>query len=215
MRGTSAEAEQRAPQSERLPQPQRRSPEWNGVGAKRFAGHSCHCGEAGLKMRRGWSCFADTRQKPHPTSSIRTRVFSSFSRKCVGGDGHPGGVCRHLNDPQIFGTRIVLRFSSARAETRCGGGVHGQPTRTVRLGGLKLKLHRIAQRLANSIQRGCGEAADRPLHLVVLNGLQTLHIGVARLAEEPLLWSRSSGAGGRGVSESNSLSARRMRGFSP
>ncbi len=31
-------AEQRAPQSERLPQPQRRSPEWNGDGAKRFAG---------------------------------------------------------------------------------------------------------------------------------------------------------------------------------
>jgi hypothetical protein len=38
VRGTSAEAEQRAPQSERLPQPKRRSPEWNGVGAKRFAG---------------------------------------------------------------------------------------------------------------------------------------------------------------------------------
>jgi hypothetical protein len=31
-------AEQRAPQSERLPEPQRKSPEWNGVGAERFAG---------------------------------------------------------------------------------------------------------------------------------------------------------------------------------
>ena len=40
VRGTSAEAEQRAPQSERLPQPERKSPEWNGVGAKRFAGPS-------------------------------------------------------------------------------------------------------------------------------------------------------------------------------
>jgi hypothetical protein len=38
VRGTSAETEQRAPQSERLPQPQRRSPEWNEAGAERFAG---------------------------------------------------------------------------------------------------------------------------------------------------------------------------------
>jgi hypothetical protein len=30
--------QQRAPQSERLPQPQRRSPEWNEAGAERFAG---------------------------------------------------------------------------------------------------------------------------------------------------------------------------------
>jgi len=32
-------------------------------------------------MQRGWSSFADTRQKPNATSSIRTRVFSRFSRR--------------------------------------------------------------------------------------------------------------------------------------
>jgi hypothetical protein len=73
-------------------------------------------------MQRGWSSFADTRQKNQPTSSIRTRVFSSFSRQCVGGDVHPVGVRRHLNDPLIFGTRLVVTFSSARAETSFGGG---------------------------------------------------------------------------------------------
>jgi hypothetical protein len=73
-------------------------------------------------MRRGWSSFADTRKKTHPTSSIRTRVFSRFSRQCVGGDVHPVGVRRHLNDSPIFGTRLVVPFSSARAETRFDGG---------------------------------------------------------------------------------------------
>ena len=29
-------------------------------------------------MQRGWSSFADTRQKPNATSSIRTRVFLCF-----------------------------------------------------------------------------------------------------------------------------------------
>jgi len=59
-------------------------------------------------MRRGWSSFADTRQKPVATSSIRTRGFSCFSRQCVGGDVHPVGVRRHLNGPQIFGRRNIV-----------------------------------------------------------------------------------------------------------
>ena len=73
-------------------------------------GHSCHCGEAGSKMQRGWSSFADTRQKPIATTSILTRVFSCFSRRCVGGDVHPVGVRRQLNDSQIFGTHLVVTF---------------------------------------------------------------------------------------------------------
>jgi hypothetical protein len=50
---------------------------------------------------------------------------------------------------------------------------------------------RFAQRLTNSILRGGGEAADRPLYLVVLNGLQSLHIGVALLARQPAIVTRN------------------------
>ena len=50
---------------------------------------------------------------------------------------------------------------------------------------------RFAQRLTNSIQRGGGEADDQPLHLVVLNGLQSLHIGVALLARRPAIVTRN------------------------
>jgi hypothetical protein len=77
-------------------------------------------------MRRGWSRFADTRQNTHPTSTIRTRVFSRFSQQCVGGDVHLVGVSRHLNDPRIFGTRIVVTFD--RREPRrvsTGAGASG------------------------------------------------------------------------------------------
>lgn len=65
-------------------------------------------------MQRGWGSFADTRQKPNANSSIRTRGFSRFSRKCVGGDVHPVGVRRHLSDSRIFGRLIVVTIPLAQ-----------------------------------------------------------------------------------------------------
>ena len=50
---------------------------------------------------------------------------------------------------------------------------------------------RFVQRLTNCILRRGGEAADRPLYLVVLNGLQSLHIGVALLARQPAIVTRN------------------------
>ena len=83
-------------------------------------------------MQRGWSSFADTRQKPIATSSIRTRVFSFFSRRCVGGDVHPVGVRRRLHGSRIFGRCSIVTISLAQpgrvsAEAGACGAERNQP----------------------------------------------------------------------------------------
>ena len=66
VRGTSAEAEQRPAQSERLSQLSESLPEWrirrSGGGAERFVAPFVTLRRSRTKMQRGWSSFADTRQ---------------------------------------------------------------------------------------------------------------------------------------------------------
>jgi hypothetical protein len=55
-----------------------------------------------------------------------------FSRKCVGGDVHPVGVCWHLNDPRIFRSRIIVIISPVQtgrvlAESAACGAKVNQP----------------------------------------------------------------------------------------
>ena len=83
-------------------------------------------------MQRGWSSFADTRQKTVVASLIRTRVFSCFSRRCVGGDVHPVGVRRHLHGSRIFGRGSIVTISQAQpgrvsAEAGACGAERNQP----------------------------------------------------------------------------------------
>jgi len=87
-------------------------------------------------MQRGWSSFADTRQKTHPTSSIRTRVFSSFSRQCVGGDVHPVGVRRHLIGLQFFSgeSRFCGRWGNVAGGGAAVGGNREERISTRRIG---------------------------------------------------------------------------------
>ena len=53
-------------------------------------------------MQRGWSSFADTRQITFSNTIGEDQRIRIFSRQCVGVDGHPVGVRRHLNDPRIY-----------------------------------------------------------------------------------------------------------------
>ena len=76
-------AEQRASQSERLPQPQRRSPEWNGDGAKRFAGpfvtlrRSRTQVAARVEQLRGHTA----KTNPHPLDPDES-IFMFFAEVC-------------------------------------------------------------------------------------------------------------------------------------
>ncbi len=53
-------------------------------------------------MQRGLSSFADTRRITFSNTIGEDQRIKLFSRLCVGGDGHPVGVRRHLNDPRIY-----------------------------------------------------------------------------------------------------------------
>jgi len=106
VRGTSAEAEQRPAQSERLSQLSESLPEWrirrSGGGAERFVAPFVT-----LRRSRTMRLSAGgTASRTHGSSAFKkqsARISESdvISRQCVGGDGHPVGVRRHLNDPRI------------------------------------------------------------------------------------------------------------------
>ena len=51
-------------------------------------------------MQRGWSSFADTGEILG-SSVMRVLIWTRSCGGCVGGDVHPVGVRRHLNDPRI------------------------------------------------------------------------------------------------------------------
>jgi hypothetical protein len=64
--------------------------------------------------RRGWSSFADTRQFNFSKTLDEDQKLSHFTRQCVGGDGHPVGGNRHLNDPCIYERKFVVQFKWAQ-----------------------------------------------------------------------------------------------------
>jgi hypothetical protein len=74
------------------------------------------------ETQRGWSSFADTRQITFSNTIGEDHRIRHFLAAVCRRGGHPVGVRRHLNNSRIFGTRIVVPFSSARAETRFDGG---------------------------------------------------------------------------------------------
>ena len=63
--------------------------------------------------RRGGAASRTHGRSPFQTQSARIRDSDIFSRQCVGGDGHPVGVCRNLKDPRIFLKPLVITFKSA------------------------------------------------------------------------------------------------------
>jgi len=73
----------------------------NGNGAVRGAIRNIAAKPDYMTQRR-WISFADTRQITISKQSARISGSGILSRQCVGGDGHPVGVRRHLNDPQIY-----------------------------------------------------------------------------------------------------------------
>ena len=103
-----------------------------GDGAERFAGpfvtmrRSRKQDAARVEQLRGHTA------KPKATTSTWTKGFSRFSRRCVGGDVHPVGVRRQLNDPWIFGRLIIVTISPAQpgrvsAEVGACGAKRNQP----------------------------------------------------------------------------------------
>ena len=120
MRGTSAEAEQRRAQSERLSQLSESLPEWrirrSGGGAERFVvPFVTIAAEPEDTTRRGWSSFADTRHFIFSKTISEDQRFRHFL----------AAVCRrrwpserHLQAPQRLS---VLRKIICRATQRDGG----------------------------------------------------------------------------------------------
>ena len=115
-------AEQRAHQSERLPQPERRSPKWNEAGAKRFAGpfvplrRSRKQDAARLEQLRGHTAKTQ-RNLLDPDESI-FEIFADVCRRRCSSGRRPQAPQR----PQDFRKAHRRDNSTGAAGTSFGGG---------------------------------------------------------------------------------------------
>ncbi len=92
---------------------------WSGAvrGAIRDIG-----GGAGLKMQRGWSSFADTRQIIFFQNNRRGSAIQIFSRGSVSAEMAIRSAARGSSTNFGFKEGDLSCFCSARAEMRCGEG---------------------------------------------------------------------------------------------
>jgi hypothetical protein len=94
-----------------------------GDAAERFAGPSVTLRRsrtqdtARVEQLRGHTAKKPTQPPRHGREYIR-----DFRRQCVGGDGHPVGVRRHLNDQRIYGMQFVVLLRRSRTHGFSGGG---------------------------------------------------------------------------------------------
>ena len=74
-----------------------------GDGAKRFAGPFVTLLRSRtMRLSAGGAASRTHGISPFQKQSARISDSGIFFRQCVGGDGHPVGVRRHLNDPWIY-----------------------------------------------------------------------------------------------------------------
>lgn len=128
MRGTSAEAEQRPAQSERLSQLSESLPEWrirrSGGGAERFVvPFVTIAAEPEDMARRGWSSFADTRHFIFSKTISEDQRFRHFLAAVCRRRWPSGRRLQAPQRPTDFGKAICRAIQTDRGRKSFSGGV--------------------------------------------------------------------------------------------